>query len=99
MRLLEDCSVFQRTQPSVVSTMNNKGLVSTGGYPISAVRRFSGMRPGLRTRSSSRDLLNDSARVASRYLVSRNISHDHTPGANYAVIANRHARTDDAMSP
>jgi len=45
------------------------------------------------------DLPNHPARIADGYVVGRDIPHDNAPGSNHAVVANRHARTDDAMSP
>ena len=43
------------------------------------------------------DLPNYPARIADGYVVGWDIPHDNAPGSNHAVVANRHARTDDAM--
>ena len=45
------------------------------------------------------DLPNYPARIADGYVVGWDIPHDNAPGSNHAVVANRHARADDAMSP
>ena len=44
------------------------------------------------------DLPNYPARIADGYVVGWDIPHDDAPGSNHAVVANRHARTDEAPS-
>ncbi len=47
---------------------------------------------------NSADLLDYSTRIADCHSVSGNVPHNHAPGSNDTIVANRHARTNDAMS-